>query len=84
MSQFEEIPSPGRGFQGSRALGGLAACKTLASKSRTTVAPIEPFELIACDEAATHTHPQLRNQGFRGGGQPYGDLPAGDTPGSPA
>ena len=32
MSQFEEIPSPGRGFQGSRALGGLAACKTLASK----------------------------------------------------
>ena len=31
MSQFEEIPSPGRGFQGSRALGGLAACKTLAS-----------------------------------------------------
>ena len=30
MSQFEEIPSPGRGFQGSRALGGLAACKTLA------------------------------------------------------
>ena len=24
MSQFEEIPSPGRGFQGSRALG-LAA-----------------------------------------------------------
>ena len=31
MSQFEEIPSPGRGFQGSRALG-LAACKTLASK----------------------------------------------------
>ena len=28
-SQFEEIPSPGRGFQGSRALGGLAACKTL-------------------------------------------------------
>jgi hypothetical protein len=32
MSQFEEIPSPGRGFQGSRALGGLAACKTLASR----------------------------------------------------
>ena len=29
MSQFEEIPSPGRDFQGSRALGGLAACKTL-------------------------------------------------------
>ena len=35
MSQFEEIPSPGRGFQGSRALGGLAACKTLASKPET-------------------------------------------------
>jgi len=34
MSQFEEIPSPGRGFQGSRALGGLAACKTLASTIR--------------------------------------------------
>ena len=33
MSQFEEIPSPGRGFQGSRALGGLAACKTLASQT---------------------------------------------------
>ena len=34
MSQFEEIPSPGRGFQGSRVLGirALAACKTLASK----------------------------------------------------
>ena len=34
MSQFEEIPSPGCGFQGSRVLGNpaLAACKTLASK----------------------------------------------------
>ena len=37
MSQFEEIPSPGRGFQGSRALGGLAACKTLASKQGACV-----------------------------------------------
>ena len=36
MSQFEEIPSPGRGFQGSRALGGLAACtgKTLGIPSK--------------------------------------------------
>ena len=34
MSQFEEIPSPGRGFQGSRALGGLAACKTLGILSK--------------------------------------------------
>ncbi len=37
MSQFEEIPSPGRGFQGSRALGGLAACKTLASQISETL-----------------------------------------------
>ena len=41
MSQFEEIPSPGRGFQGSRALGGLAACKTLASKQARGTAPSE-------------------------------------------
>ena len=35
MSQFEEIPSQGRGFQGARVLGNraLAACKTLASRS---------------------------------------------------
>ncbi len=34
MSQFEEIPSPGYGFQGSRVRKSraLAACKTLASK----------------------------------------------------
>ena len=38
MSQFEEIPSPGRGFQGSRALGGLAACKTLASLCKNIAA----------------------------------------------
>ena len=33
MSQFEEIPSPGYGFQGSRVRKSraLAACKTLAS-----------------------------------------------------
>jgi hypothetical protein len=37
MSQFEEIPPPGRGFQGSRALGGLAACKTLASTSKSSL-----------------------------------------------
>ena len=30
MSQFEEISSPGRGFQGS-ALRVLAACKTLGA-----------------------------------------------------
>ena len=35
MSQFEEIPSPGRGFQGS-AFGNraLAACKTLGIPSK--------------------------------------------------
>ena len=36
MSQFEEIPSPGYGFQGSRVLGNpaLAACKTLGMPSK--------------------------------------------------
>ena len=39
MSQVEEIPSPGRGFQGSRA-NGLAACKTLGIPSRLDYRPL--------------------------------------------
>ena len=50
MSQVEEIPSPGRGFQGSRALGGLAACKTLASKknSPSKLGPHEAHRALEC------------------------------------
>ena len=44
--------SPGRGFQGSRALGGLAACKTLASSRRRAAQhqwpPLRVLHLVLC------------------------------------
>ena len=40
MSQFEAIPSPGYGFQGSRVRRALAACKTLGMLSKQALPKI--------------------------------------------
>ena len=55
MSQFEEIPSPGRGFQGSRALGGLAACKTLASKQQAALVQAAVLAITAVRQPQART-----------------------------
>ena len=72
MSQFEEIPSPGRGFQGLPRLG-LAACKTLGMPSKParssggTACGTQP-----CLEAERDARrPRLRRDGRPAGG--HGD-----------